>query len=130
MMAMARLMLWAGGWAPQLLRPYVWLMAKMVKNPGAVRKMIGSSLPEAEPALLDTPRFEGFFEDLGEMTKKGSKGAYWDARVFLSKWGFDCSVIEIPVSLYYGTADTAAPIQMGRVLSGRHSRLRDDFLRG
>jgi pimeloyl-ACP methyl ester carboxylesterase len=113
MMAMVRLVLWVGGWAPQLLRPYVSLMAKMSKKPGFGRKMIGSSLPEAELALLDTPRFEGFFEGLGEMTKNGSKGAYWDARVFMGKWGLDCSEIEIPVSLFYGTADTAVPIQMG-----------------
>jgi pimeloyl-ACP methyl ester carboxylesterase len=113
MIPMVRLVLWTGGWAPQLLRPYVWLMAKMIKKTGAARKMVGSSLPETELELIDTPRFEGFFEGLGEMVKNGSKGAYWDARVFMNKWGFECSEIEIPVSLFYGTADMAVPIQMG-----------------
>ncbi|MBT4124968.1 MAG: alpha/beta hydrolase [Chloroflexi bacterium] len=113
MMSMVRFILWVGGFAPQLLRPYVALMSKMIKSPGFSRKMVGSQLPDAELALLDSPRFEGFFEGLGEMTKNGSKGAYWDARVFMNKWGFDCSEIQIPVSLFYGTADKNVPIQMG-----------------
>jgi pimeloyl-ACP methyl ester carboxylesterase len=113
MMSMVRLILWIGGFPPQLLRPYVTLMAKMTKSSGSSRKMVGSQLPAAELALLDSPRFEGFFENLGEMTKKGSKGAYWDARVFMNEWGFACSEIQIPVSLFYGTADKNVPIQMG-----------------
>ena len=113
MMKMVRLVLWVGGRAPWLLKPYVSLMAMMIKKPGAAGKMIGSQLPEAELALLESPRFEGFFENLGEMVRNGNKGAYWDARVFMNKWGFDCSDIQMPVSLFYGTADTNVPIQMG-----------------
>jgi pimeloyl-ACP methyl ester carboxylesterase len=85
----------------------------MVKNPDSITKGIGSLLPEDELALLDTPRFDGFFENFDEMVKNGSRGAYWDARVFLGEWDFDCTDIEIPVSLFYGTADQNVPIQMG-----------------
>jgi pimeloyl-ACP methyl ester carboxylesterase len=113
MMTMVRLALWIGGRAPLLLRPYVSMMAMMVKKPGMIRKGIGSLLPEAELALLDTPRFDGFFENLGEMVRDGTKGAYWDARVFMGKWGFDCADIKIPVSLFYGIADKNVPVQMG-----------------
>jgi len=108
-----RLALWLGGTAPVMTRPYVALMGRMVKNPDSVGKGIGSLLPEDELALLDTPRFDGFFDNVGEMVKDGSDGAYWDARTFLGEWGFDCADIEMPVSLFYGTADQNVPIQMG-----------------
>lgn len=113
MPAMVRLVLWLGGRAPVLTRPYVSLMARMVKKPDTIAKGIGSLLPDDELALLDTPRFDGFFENFDEMVKHGSEGAYWDARVFLGEWGFDCANIEMPVSLFYGTDDQNVPIQMG-----------------
>lgn len=108
-----RLALWLGGSAPVLTRPYVALMGRMVKNPDSIAKGIGSLLPDDELALLDTPRFDGFFDNFGEMVKNGSQGAYWDARTFLGEWGFECEDIEIPVSLFYGTVDQNVPIQMG-----------------
>jgi pimeloyl-ACP methyl ester carboxylesterase len=108
-----RLALWLGGTAPVMTRPYVALMGRMVKNPDSIAKGIGSLLPEDELALLDTPRFDGFFENFGEMVKNGSDGAYWDARTFLGEWGFDRADIVMPVSLFYGTADQNVPIQMG-----------------
>ena len=74
---------------------------------------MGSLLPDDELALLETPRFDGFFENFGEMVKNGSEGAYRDARVFLGEWGFDCADIKMPVSLFYGTDDKNVPIQMG-----------------
>jgi len=113
MPAPVRLVLWLGGHAPVMTRPYVAMMAKMAKKPGTFAKGIRSILPEDESALLDTPRFDGFFENIGEMVKDGSDGAYWDARTFLGEWGFDCTDIVMPVSLFYGTADQNVPIQMG-----------------
>jgi pimeloyl-ACP methyl ester carboxylesterase len=108
-----RVLLWLGGTAPAVTRPYVALMKRMTKNPVAIEKGLGSLLPDAERAMLNTPRFDGFFDNLGEMTKHGSHGAYWDARVFLGEWGFDCADIEVPVDLYYGTEDRNIPVQMG-----------------
>ena len=113
MPAPVRLVLWLGGHAPVVVRPYVSLMARMVRRPDTIAKGIGSLLPDDELALLETPRFDGFFENFGEMVKHGSEGAYWDARVFLGEWGFDCADIEMPVSLFYGTDDQNVPIQMG-----------------
>ena len=113
MPAPVRFVLWLGGRAPALTRPYVSLMARMVKKPDTIAKGVRSLLPDDELALLETPRFDGFFENLDEMVKHGTEGAYWDARVFLGEWGFDCSAIEIPVSLFYGTDDQNVPIQMG-----------------
>jgi len=113
MPAPVRLVLWLGGHAPVVVRPYVSLMARMVRKPDTIAKGIGSLLPDDEQALLETPRFDGFFKNLGEMVKNGSQGAYWDARVFLGEWGFDCADIKMPVSLFYGTDDQNVPIQMG-----------------
>lgn len=113
MPAFVRLALWLGGNAPVLTRPYVALMAKMVNSPDSISKAIGSILPDEELALLDTPRFDGFFENFDEMVKNGSKGAYWDARAFLGEWEFECADIKTPVSLFYGTDDRNVPIQMG-----------------
>ena len=113
MPALVRLVLWLGSRAPVLTRPYVSFMTRMVKKPDTVAKGIGSQLTDDELALLETPRFDGFFGNSGEMVKHGTEGAYWDARVFLTEWGFDCADIEMPVSLFHGTDDRSVPIQMG-----------------
>lgn len=113
MPALVRGNLWLGGHAPALTRPSVALIAASVKRPAALKKGMRSTLPEGERALLGEPRFAGFVEDLGEMVRHGSEGAYWDARVVLGDWGFDCRNIEVPVSLFYGTADRNVPVQMG-----------------
>ena len=113
MPAGVRLVLWLGSRAPVVVRPYVSLMARMVKKPKMIAKGMSSLLPDNELVLLETPRFEGYVENVGEMVKNGSKGAYWDARTFLGEWGFDCADIKMPVSLFYGTADRNVPIQMG-----------------
>ena len=109
-----RAILWLGQNAPSVTRPYVSLMGRMAQNPSAIEKSFASLLPEDEAELMESPRFAGFFDNLGEMTSGGSKGAYWDARVFLGEWGFECEDVETPVSLFYGTADRNVPIQMGR----------------
>ena len=44
MPALVRLVLWLGGHAPVVLRPYVSLMARMVKKPDTIAKGIGSLL--------------------------------------------------------------------------------------
>ena len=108
-----RLVLWLGGRAPVVVRPYVSLMSRLVRRPDTIAKGMALLLPDDELALLETPRFDGFFENLGEMVKNGSEGAYWDARVFLGEWGFDCADIKMPVSLFYGADDQNVPIQMG-----------------
>ena len=130
MPAPVRLVLWLGGHAPVIVRPYVSLMARMVKKPDTIAKGIGSLLPDDEVALLETPRFDGFFENFDEMVKHGSKGAYWDARVFLGEWGFDCTDIEMPVSLFYGTDDQNVPIQMGEYYRDANTYHGGDLLRG
>jgi pimeloyl-ACP methyl ester carboxylesterase len=87
-------------------------------------------LPDDELALLETPRFDGFFENSGEMVKHGSEGAYWDARVFLGEWGFDCANIEMPVSLFYGTDDQNVPIQMGEYYRDSIPTTKTTFYKG
>ena len=113
MPALVRAALWAGGHAPALTRPYVALLAATTKKPELIKKGMRSMLPDSELALFEESRFDGFFENLGEMVKSGSKGAYRDAQVFLGDWGFDCRDIEVPVSLFYGTADKNVPMAMG-----------------
>ena len=127
---MVRLMLWLGGTVPVVTRPYAALMGRMTKNPAAIEKGIGSLLPEDELAMLNTPRFDGFIENLGEMTKHGSQGAYWDARVFLGDWGFDCADIEVPVDLFYGTEDRNVPLQMGEYYSNAIPNSNATFYEG
>ena len=130
MPALVRLVLWLGGRAPVPTRPYVSFMARMVKKPDRVAKGVGSQLTDDELALLETPRFDGFFENSGEMVKHGSEGAYWDARVFLADWGFDCADIEMPVSLFYGTDDRSVPIQMGEYYRDAIPTTEATFYRG
>jgi pimeloyl-ACP methyl ester carboxylesterase len=114
MPGLVRMALWLGGRAPTFVRPYVSLMAATTKNPSLLKKGFEGMLPESELALFETAPFEGFLDHSAEMVKHGSKGAYWDARVVLAEWGFDCGEIEMPVSLFYGTEDRNVPVAMGR----------------
>jgi pimeloyl-ACP methyl ester carboxylesterase len=113
MPGLVRITLWLGGRAPSLVRPYVSLMAAAAKNPSLLKKGFEGLLPEAERELLQTTRFEGFLAHADEMVKHGSKGAYWDARVILGGWGFECADIEMPVNLFYGAEDRNVPPAMG-----------------
>jgi pimeloyl-ACP methyl ester carboxylesterase len=113
MAAPVRAMLWLGARAPVLTRPFVAAMARSVEDPDQLRKGLSAEMSDEERALLEEPRFAGFLENLGEMVRHGSNGAYWDARVFLGDWGFACEDIAVPVSLFYGTADRSVPVRMG-----------------
>jgi hypothetical protein len=88
-----------GGWtstaADQALRG---LLAASAKRPELIKSGMRPMLPASELALFEEQRFDGFFENLGEMVETGSKGAYWDAPVFLGDWGFECGDIDVPVS--------------------------------
>jgi pimeloyl-ACP methyl ester carboxylesterase len=130
MPALVRGSLWLGGRVPVLTRPSVALMAASVKRPDLIRKGMRSTLPKGELALLDEPRFGGFVENLGEMVDHGSKGAYWDARVFLGEWGFDCKDIRVPVFLFYGRADHNVPVRMGEYYRDSIPGSRATFYRG
>lgn len=114
MPAMVRFALWIGGTVPIVVRPYVALMSKMVRKPALIKKGMTSLLPPNEAALFDEPRFDGFLENLGEMTKHGSRGAYADAKAFLGTWNFECTDIQTPLFLFYGNADKNVPPQMGQ----------------
>lgn len=113
MPAAVRLVLWTGGRAPALTRPFAALMGAAARRPSVIRKGIAGTLTDDTAALLDTARFAGFDEHLGEMVRDGSKGAYWDARVFLGSWDFRCEDITAPVTLFYGGADRNVPLSMG-----------------
>lgn len=113
MPGLVRTALWLGGRAPTLVRPYVSLMAAATKKPSLLKKGFEGLLPQSELALLDTAAFEGFLDHSGEMVKHGAKGAYWDARMVLGEWGFECADIEMPVDLFYGTEDRNVPPAMG-----------------
>jgi pimeloyl-ACP methyl ester carboxylesterase len=114
MPVMVRLALWAGSTVPFVVRPYVTLMSKMASKPSFIKKGMASLLPSKEIAMLDDSRFDGFFDNLGEMTKHGSRGAFVDAKAFLGKWDFECADIEMPLFLFYGSTDKNVPLQMGQ----------------
>ncbi|MGI9584503.1 MAG: alpha/beta fold hydrolase [Acidimicrobiia bacterium] len=108
-----RFALQVGAIAPPLTKPFVSGMASMTRRPETLKKGLASMLPEDEAAILDSPGFAGFADNMGEMVKNGNAGAYADAKAFLGDWRFDPADIEIPVQLFYGSADSNVPLPMG-----------------
>ena len=55
----------------------------------------------------------GLVDSVGEMFRKGNRGAYWDGVAFLQPWGFRVEDIQMKVSLWQGDADLSVPLLMG-----------------
>jgi len=75
------------------------------------------SLPEADRKIFDDPQtLSKFIKGGAEAFRQGSKGAYYEGRIYVKSWGFNIEDIspKLKVYLWHGEADSMIPVAMGR----------------
>ena len=109
---------------PSLLRALLGLQAKQLdKDPTGVAVRMLRSFPEVDRSAL-AERSEGdrvrfFIEPMVEALAQGPEATVQDLQLLARPWGFDPAAVTVPVSLWHGSADTAAPLAMATDLSTR-----------
>jgi pimeloyl-ACP methyl ester carboxylesterase len=82
-----------------------------------VRKML-AGLPEPDRRLLERPEiFRAGVEQTIEGVKQGFEGMTDEVVLLARPWGFDLGSIKVPVTLWCGSEDTAAPVSMAEYLA-------------
>jgi pimeloyl-ACP methyl ester carboxylesterase len=100
-----------------ILRP---LPARYRRDPAAAfQSQFGRGLPESDRAALARLELGRIvYAAAAEAFWQGHRGAAHEMLLFLARpWGFSPEEISVPVSLWYGSADTVVPIGMGRALA-------------
>jgi pimeloyl-ACP methyl ester carboxylesterase len=114
--------------AVPLLRWLPWLAKPMLASlPNAYRRdplaaweaQFGRGLAPSDRAAFDAPGVrDNILAASVEALRQGSAGVADELPLFLGRpWGFSAAEVRVPTWLWYGTADTVAPMQMGRFLA-------------
>jgi pimeloyl-ACP methyl ester carboxylesterase len=111
----------------RLLRLAPWLAGPMMRNlprdhrrdpERAFAKQFGELCPGDRAALDDPAIRANLLEAAVEALRGGSAGVAQEARViFARRWGFAPGEVAVPTALWYGSADTIVPVEMGRHLA-------------
>jgi len=104
--------------APWLLRLTYKSLPNPKKHPEKLVRTMLAGLPEPDRKLLERPEiFQAGVEQTIEGVKQGFDGMIDEVQLLARPWGFDLSSIMIPVTLWCGTEDTAAPMSMSEYLA-------------
>jgi len=85
----------------------------------AEKKMKESAkkFPEADRKIFDDPQILSLFvKETAEAFRQGSKGVYYEGKIYLKSWGFNLEHIspKLKVYIWHGEADEIVPVAMGR----------------
>jgi pimeloyl-ACP methyl ester carboxylesterase len=112
---------WLLGRMPWLAKPLVASLPKAHRRDplSAWQSQFGEGLPPSDLAQFDVPAVrENILAAAVEAMRPGPAGIADELPLFLGrKWGFSPTDVRIPTWLWYGAADTVAPVQMGRYLA-------------
>ena len=95
-----------------------------------VLDVMGASLPDSDRAVLTAEEGRDFLEGAQHALSGTIDGWVDDDLAFINPWGFDPTAIEVPTSLWHGTADVLVPVAHGEWLAERipgvHSHIEPD----
>lgn len=99
--------------APWLLRLYWWNFARQLRgNPERFITQRSAQRPEPDRVALADPEVREIYINVWrEGFRHGARGATWETLLFARSWGFHLQDIHIPVYLWHGELDNAAPIK-------------------
>ena len=105
---------------PWLFKLMMWLQSRGLKDSEKAEKNMKKAMkkyPEADRKVLDNPQILALFiRESAEAFRQGSKGIYYEGKIYANSWGFNLEDIspKLNVYLWHGDADKNVPIAMGR----------------
>jgi len=105
---------------PWLFKLMMWVQSRGMKDLEKAEKNMKKALnkfPEADRKVFEDPQILSLFiKESAEAFRHGSKGAYYEGKIYARSWGFNLEDIspKLKVYIWHGDADTSVPIAMGR----------------
>ncbi|MHA1468866.1 MAG: alpha/beta fold hydrolase [Promethearchaeota archaeon] len=105
---------------PWLFKLMMWIQSRGMKDIEKAEKNMKKAmkkLPEADRKVLDDPQILSLFiKESAEAFRQGSKGAYYEGKIYARSWGFNLEEVspKLKVYIWHGEADKAVPVAMGR----------------
>ncbi|MCB0037407.1 MAG: alpha/beta hydrolase [Anaerolineales bacterium] len=123
-----RLNFWAARYTPSLSRRFLSMMGGSYADPDKFLQMVKQGMPRPDRELAERhPEVIHQFSTAAiESHRQGIDGDFAEWQLYVRPWGFALEEITVPVTLWYGTADTFAPAAMGQYLAQviPHSQLQ------
>lgn len=112
MAAERRFLLRVARYAPALLLPLLWLMAR---DPGRALDREQKSYCESDREILARPDVRKMLlESYSEAARAGVRGHAWELRLYARPWGFRLNDVSVDVDLWHGEEDRSIPAAMAR----------------
>ncbi|MCE7995672.1 MAG: alpha/beta hydrolase [Roseivirga sp.] len=73
---------------------------------------------------------EAVMIQMKEAFKNGVAGTVYEMRLYTREWGFDCTKIKVPVTLWHGSADTLVPISSAQELARKIPDCDENYAEG
>ena len=105
---------------PWLFKLMIWLQSRGMRNLEKAEKKMKESakkFPEADRKIFDDPQILSLFvKETAEAFRQGSKGVYYEGKIYVRSWGFNLEDIspKLKVYIWHGEADEIVPVAMGR----------------
>ena len=105
---------------PWLFKLMIWLQSRGMRNLEKAEKKMKESakkFPEADRKIFDDPQILSLFvKETAEAFRQGSKGVYYEGKIYVKSWGFNLEDIspKLKVYIWHGEADQIVPVAMGR----------------
>jgi len=121
---------------PWLFKLMMWIQSRSMKDSVKAEKNMKKAMknyPEADRKVLDNPQILALFiRESAEAFRQGSKGAYYEGKIYAKSWGFNLEDIspKLNVYLWHGDADKNVPIAMGRGMCKLISNCEGKFYPG
>lgn len=112
----------AGYWlarnAPRLLRWAIRMRPNPNKNPEKFFESYTRHNPACDQELFRKPEIRSMFlASYREATRQGLDAFVHEVQLVARAWGFSLQDIDVPMTIWHGTADNMTPIGMGKALA-------------
>ena len=110
-----------------------WLVERAMRGKSAeqIYRDMTADAPPCDRAILARPEvWRSQVEMLTDALQQGVRGFAWEVHLAARPWGFRLNEIRVPVRVWHGTEDSAAPIAMARGFEREIPSCHATFLEG
>ena len=94
-----------------------------------IRLLMGFVPPADKKAICRPPNMDSITQTVREAFRR-PRGGLLDGRLYLKKWGFDYTKIEVPVAFWHGTEDRSLPLSKTEWLARQIPNATFEKIRG